>query len=149
MYKNLICVSPEQKSNNYSIAYFEHITKFDMLQPSASGKGGAHMHFIDTSDIHAFTIAYEPVLSRSSVLQRVKPCDLLQKRDRIIFDFYPGLPITLFLNSLCTTISIDIYMCVTDCIHILTFANHPNLKCVFHTIIEYILSAQSGNVKIK
>ena len=47
------------------------------------------------------------------------------------------------------TISIDIYICTTNCIHILTFVNHPNLKSVFHTIIEYVLSAQFGNIKIK
>ena len=33
-----------------------------------------------------------PTLSRSSALQRVKLCDALEIRNRIIFDFYPGLP---------------------------------------------------------
>ena len=33
-----------------------------------------------------------PVLSRSSALHRVKLGDVLELRDGIMFDFYPGLP---------------------------------------------------------
>ena len=39
----------------YSIAYFERITKFDVLQRWAFAKGGAHTRFIDVSDIHVFS----------------------------------------------------------------------------------------------
>ena len=46
------------------------------------------------------------------------------------------------------TISTGVYICTTNSIHILTFLNHPNLKSVFHTTIEYVLSAQFG-IKIK
>jgi len=38
----------------YSILYFERITKFDTLYSAElllSGKGSAHMHFINISDI--------------------------------------------------------------------------------------------------
>ena len=47
--------------------------------------GGAHMHFIDTSDIHVFTRhVLAPPLAEAQRYSEI--------RDRIIFDFYPGLP---------------------------------------------------------
>ena len=49
--KYSVCGSPSY----YSAAYFECITEFDTLQCQASVRGGAHMHFVDVSDIYAFT----------------------------------------------------------------------------------------------
>ena len=39
-----------------------------------------------------YIVHMSPTLSGSSVLHRVKLGDVLEIRDRIIFDFYPGLP---------------------------------------------------------
>ena len=39
----------------YSIAYFDHIAAFEVPYYWTSGKGGAHMHFVDSLDIHAST----------------------------------------------------------------------------------------------
>ena len=38
----------------YSVAYL-YITEFDTLWCKASARGRAHAHFVDVSDIHAFT----------------------------------------------------------------------------------------------
>ena len=40
----------------YSVAYFDHIAAFEVPYRWTFVKGGAHMHFVDSSDIHASTL---------------------------------------------------------------------------------------------
>ena len=51
-YKSM-CGSPGIEFEYYSIAYFESPSL--TLCSAAFARGGAHMRFIDASDIHAFT----------------------------------------------------------------------------------------------
>ena len=39
----------------YSVAYFDHFTTFEVPYHWTSIKGGAHMSFVDSLDIHAST----------------------------------------------------------------------------------------------
>ena len=41
---------------HYSVAYFDRVTAFKVLQPGTSVKGGAHMHYVDLSGIHASSL---------------------------------------------------------------------------------------------
>ena len=38
----------------YSVMYFDHIATFKVLYRWTSVKGGAHTHFMDSLDVHAF-----------------------------------------------------------------------------------------------
>ena len=39
----------------YSVAYFDRFAAFEALYRWTSVKGGAHMHFVDSLDIHTST----------------------------------------------------------------------------------------------
>ena len=41
---------------HYPIAYFRHIAELEVLQYRASIRGGAHMHCVNVSSIHKFTL---------------------------------------------------------------------------------------------
>ena len=78
----------------YSVAYFERITEFDALYIALSarlGRGSYTLHGrIRYSCVYIACMS--PTLSGSSALQHVKLGDALEIRNRIIFDFYSGLP---------------------------------------------------------
>ena len=79
------------KIEGYSVAYFERINAFEA--PCHSGKGGAHMHFVDSLDIHASKNQRKtPVLSGSSAIRRFKHSNAIKICNKIVFDFYMGLP---------------------------------------------------------
>ena len=85
----------------YSDSYFDHITVF--------AKGGAHMHCVNTSSIHEFTYELHPFNALgSTVLQCVECSNVIKMRNRIMFNFYPGLP--QMLSSSCKVTFHQLYL---------------------------------------
>lgn len=77
----------------YFIKYFKHSVGFDALYIALSfTKGGAHTHFIDSSDIHAFrSVHISPALTRSLTLQHFDLDDALEICNKTLLNFYPIL----------------------------------------------------------
>jgi len=53
--------------------------------------GVAHLRFVDLSGVHESTLCMSPTLNRSSALQHFQHDNAVEIRNRIMFDFYPGL----------------------------------------------------------
>ena len=79
---------------HYSIVYFDRITVFKALYRRTSVKRGAGMHCVNVVSIHEFT--QSPSLNGSSALECFKRCNVIEIRNRIMFDFYLGLPHTVY-----------------------------------------------------
>ena len=74
---------------HYSIVYFERITALKALYCSAFIKGGTHACYVD---FDAALQHMSPALNGSTALQRCEHDNAVEICNRIMFDFYPGLP---------------------------------------------------------
>ena len=70
--------------------YFNRITALEVLYRRTSIKDGADMWCVNVVSIHEFT--QSPSLNGSSALEHFKHSNAIEIRNRILFDFYPGLP---------------------------------------------------------
>ena len=77
----------------YSVAYFDRIVAFEAPYRRTSVKGGAHMHFVDSTRYSCIYAArMSPALSGSSAIRHFEGSDAIEIRDGMTFDFYTGLP---------------------------------------------------------
>ena len=122
----------------YSVVYFERVTKFDAL---CLGWGSYVLRErIRYSCI--YIACTSPTLSESSALQHVKLSDALEIRNRIIFDFYSGLPHVCYKHYTCCLfkgvyhVHIYMYTCIynTEATQKLIFCFWPVLGINFHMI---------------
>ena len=74
---------------SYSVMYFDRIAPSEAPYRWTSGKGRAHMHFIEHYIFMHLQSMYEP---GNSVIWSFKHSNMIQIRDGITFDFYTGLP---------------------------------------------------------
>ena len=83
---------------DYSVAYFDRFAAFEVPYRWTSIKGGTHMRFVDSLDIHAsMKRIWAPPLME---VQRFKHNKAIEICNRITFDFYMGLPhINLMQNK--------------------------------------------------
>ena len=65
---------------------------FEALSHSTSVKGGAHTRCVDISFIDAVSLRMSPALNESTVLQCFERSNVVEIHNRIMFDFYLGLP---------------------------------------------------------
>ena len=80
---------------HYSIAYFDRVAAFEVLQRSTSVKGKAHTCSEDyLINLHS---AMSPTLNGSAALQHFEHDKTVEICNGMMFDFYPGLP-----QMLCT-----------------------------------------------
>ena len=67
---------------HYSVVHFNYITAFQALQHRTFVKGGL------------ICARMNPALNGSSVLQRLECSNVIEMHNRIMFNFYLGLPYT-------------------------------------------------------
>ena len=79
---------------HYSVACFDCVIVFKVLQDRTSFKGGAHTHSVDswTLDKSTYIVHMSPTLNESSALQHFKRDNGVKIWNGIMFDFYLGLP---------------------------------------------------------
>ena len=75
----------------YFIAYVDRIT-VDEAPYRWTVKGGAHMHFVDSLDIHASTKHIWALPLTEAAIRRFKHSNAIKIRNGMTFDFYTGLP---------------------------------------------------------
>ena len=78
----------ERRIRVWNVAHFDRITAFEALYRSYA--------------LHRYSCIYEtcmsPTLNGSSAIQHLKHSNVIELRDRIIFDFYTGLPQMCFFG---------------------------------------------------
>ena len=92
---------------HYSVAYFDHVPTFKVLQCGTSIKGGGNMHYENVSSIHGFivyAVRMNPAFDRCSAIQRFKCTNVNETCNRIMFDFYLGLPYMVIHCTLLTDV---------------------------------------------
>ena len=114
---------------NYSVACFIHISAFEALYRRTSVKSGADMHCINNKPMntwHVFTVHITPTLNGSSALQHFECGNMIEICNRIMFNFYPGLPRVLDVASFPNTLNIGGSTRYTLLVHVW----FPSFQCL-------------------